>query len=685
MVELGRGTELSDARALEALVRMDQLATIRRGVLVALPVNSMLGVTITLVASRYGHGAVGVIWFVATSIVNVLRILLCLVPLPPMPSADNSSKDCASGARWGAEKHLHLLWAASLVSGLLWSLLPTLCDGYTTPQAIFYLTVVCGTTAGAVTSGTAYARIPISFITPPLLSVISCLLYAGGFDRNCLAATVVLYLAMLISVSRQGEAGFRVTSRLKNEATTMAKSLKEAHAHSVAIAEQMTHRASHDELTGLFNRAGFIQQVERCTDAGRSVFCLMLLDLDGFKSVNDVFGHTTGDRVLVEVARRLQEALTGEFTIARIGGDEFTVFYELRASDDPPHVLATRLITAIEVPYPAFDAGRLGVSIGIYQAQDVNIAEMLTCADEALYVAKSAGRNRYYLFDENLRDRLAMRCDVERDLQRALFDNALEVWYQPVFGGDGKKLVNFEALLRWKHPKHGWIPPADLVLTAAAAGHSEQLMHFIFREVCAMIQTLCELNIEHVWVAMNVSPREVSRIAIDEFVLERLDDLNLSPHMLEIEITEETAMDIRSVQDKMNRLASAGVRIAVDDFGVGYSSLASLRKLNLKRIKIDRCFVTGITESASDQILVQTILKLGQSLGIEVVAEGVETVEALHMLQKFGCELVQGYYLGYPAPKHEIIGWLQKREVQKTWTSVTEELNVVTGSYKEES
>lgn len=660
MTESEHGVEVSDARALEALVSRDQLTTIRRGVLVAIPVNSMLGVTITLVASRYGHGTAGVIWFAATSVINILRIALCLVSLPQVPDENVSTARGISAIRWPVEKHLRLLWIASSISGLLWSLIPILCDGYTSPQAIFYLTVVCGTTAGAVTSGTAYARIPISFITPPLLSVICCLLYADGFDRDCLAATVLLYLAMLISVSRQSEAGFRDTSRLKNEATTMARSLREAHAHSMAVAVQMTHRAVHDELTGLLNRMGFIQAVERFAVATTSSFCLMLIDLDGFKSVNDVFGHATGDRVLVEVARRLHEVLTDEFTIARIGGDEFTIFFDLRVTNDPLPVLATKLITAIEVPYPAFDAGRLGASIGIYLSHEVNIAEMLTCADEALYVAKTAGRNRYHLFDDTLRNRLAMRCDVERDLQRALADNALEVWYQPVFGSDGKKLVNFEALLRWKHPKHGWVPPEDLVATAAMAGHSERLMHFIFGEVCRLIQTLRTYRLEHIWVAMNVSPREVSRLAVDELVLERLDGLNLPPNMLEIEITEETAMDIRSVQDKMNRLAHAGVRIAIDDFGAGYSSLSSLRKLNLRRIKIDRCFVTSLTESASDQILVQTILKLGQSLGIEVVAEGVETAEALHLLQSFGCTFMQGYYLGRPAPKCEIIDWLEQ-------------------------
>jgi EAL domain-containing protein (putative c-di-GMP-specific phosphodiesterase class I) len=195
------------------------------------------------------------------------------------------------------------------------------------------------------------------------------------------------------------------------------------------------------------------------------------------------------------------------------------------------------------------------------------------------------------------------------------------------------------------------------------------LMGFIFDEVCDLIKMLRGFSLEHIWVAMNVSPREVSGIAVDEFVLERLENLGLPPAMLEIEITEETAMDIRSVQEKLSRLSRAGVRIAVDDFGVGYSSLSSLRNLRLDRIKIDRSFVTGIIGSASDQILVQTILKLGRSLGIEVVAEGVETAEALHLLQSFGCEFIQGYHLKHPAPKSEIAGWVQQLEFKRVQAS----------------
>lgn len=311
------------------------------------------------------------------------------------------------------------------------------------------------------------------------------------------------------------------------------------------------------------------------------------------------------------------------------------------------------------MPFIAFDPGHLSTSIGIYIAQSFNLTEMLTCADEALYAAKDAGRNRHYLFDNNLRRRLDMRRDIERDLPGALSDKALAIWYQPIFGKDGSELVNFEALIRWKHPKHGWIPPEDLVSTASMTGLSEPLIRFIFADVCSMIQTLLTLGLEHVWVAMNISPRELSRLPFDKILPSRLKDLTLPPNMLEIEITEETAIDTRSVQEKLRSLLCSGVRIAIDDFGSGYSSLAVLQRIHVNRIKIDQSFVSGLANSSSAQILVQTILKLGHSLGVEVVAEGVESEEDLILLQKFGCRLMQGYYLKRPAPRDEVVNWLR--------------------------
>jgi diguanylate cyclase (GGDEF)-like protein len=637
-----------DRERLEWLIRRDQWIATRRSAAIAIPVNTVLSLTSMFVASYYGQSRTGLAWLAASGAANGLRVVQYFAS-----SASVSGRQELSNR--AIDRHLRIAWLTTLLSGLVWALIPALCQGYTGPQTLFYLVVGCGITAGAVTHGTAYARAPIAFITPPLLSAIGCLVYIGGFDRTCLAGTMLLYLVTLIYTARQAEAGFRQTSRLKHEATAMALSLKAAHAQSLDIAEEMRHRATHDPLTGLLNRAGFLQEAKGRATVAALPMCLMLLDLDGFKAINDAFGHKAGDDVLIEVARRLQTLLPPDVTIVRLGGDEFAILYEAPPTGDPPSLLASRLIAAVGLPYAAFDAARVGVSIGIHLARGADLAEMLSCADEALYAAKSAGRNRHYLFDDILRTRLLMRRDVERDIAQALAECALEVWFQPIFGERGRTLHSLEALIRWRHPRHGWIPPAELMATAASAGFAEPLTRYILKNVCTMMQMLRQRGLEHIRVAMNISPREMSQLPVDELLLSVLAAQHLPRSMIEIEITEETALDILGVQQKLVALSEAGIRITVDDFGVGYSSLGSLRQFHVDRVKIDRCFVSGLAHSTGDQALVQAMLNLGRSLGFEVVAEGVETADDLHALQTLGCDFMQGYHLGRPLPLEESI------------------------------
>jgi diguanylate cyclase len=223
--------------------------------------------------------------------------------------------------------------------------------------------------------------------------------------------------------------------------------------------------------------------------------------------------------------------------------------------------------------------------------------------------------------------------------------------------------VTLEALLRWEHPRHGLVPAEEMISAAAMAGLAEPLLRFIFGEVCSMIRELRARGLEHARVAMNISPREISRVAIDEILLSGLKDKDCPASMLEIEITEETVLDIRSVQDKLVRLSRGGVHITIDDFGVGYATLAMLLQTHIDKIKIDRSFITGISTSKSNKILVQSILHLGRSLGIQVVAEGVETSDDHQLLKLIGCELMQGYYLRRPAPARAVIEWLQSEEI----------------------
>lgn len=631
---------------LKQLIRADQLNAVRRSVLISIPINIALGTIIMVVTIFYGHAVQGVTWFAGTLVINILRIALCRAPLPGAPATGM----LAWLAGLSLKRHLEIASVLAFISGSIWALMPLLCDGYTAPQSTFYLVVICGITAGAVTHGNAYAVIPTAFILTPLLAMAGCLIYAGGVDRIGLAIATFLYLGALIRSARESHALFYEGSRRKNEATALAGSLSQANARTTEIAEEMHHRAIHDTLTGLLNRAGFASEVEALTAGPHNSMCLMILDLDGFKSVNDVFGHRAGDDVLAEVAKRLQSTLPNSFTTARLGGDEFAVVFDPEANRAKPAEVAERLIAAIGQPFKGFDAGRVGVSIGIHQTRDrIGFSEMMICADSALYAAKSAGRNRHYMFDEQLDNRLKMKRDIERDLPRALAEEQLYMVFQPIMGEGGRRISNFEALLRWDHPRHGSVPPTDILEVAAVLGLSEPLMRFILNKSGTVVQHLKTLGKDDVWVAVNVSPREMSRLPVDAFVLEALKAWDVPSSMLEIEITEETAMDMRAVQGKLAALRQAGVRLAIDDFGVGYSSLSSLRHLQVDRIKIDKSFVTGLITSPADQVMVQAIINLGRSLNLDVVAEGVETSDIQAMLQTFGCRTMQGYHLGRPA------------------------------------
>ncbi|AWN55288.1 EAL domain-containing protein [Methylobacterium sp. 17Sr1-1] len=643
-----------DGPDLRASIRRDQLDAVRRSVRHAMPVNAILGATSALVAAQAGHAAAGLAWFAVSSVVNLTRFGLCRAPCAGLAVPEGAPPEQVRAGARAIDRHLRLATLTAFLSGLVWSLVALLCDGYTAPQTLFYLVVVCGITAGAVTHGMAFAAIPASFITPPLLTVAGCLAVAGEIDRIGLAFTVLLYLAALLRSAVETERGFRRTSRLKNEATALARARQEAHAAASALADEMRRRATHDALTGLMNRAGFAQGAEARILRPGPAACLMLLDLDGFKSVNDVYGHSTGDRVLIEVARRLRRTLPAEALAARFGGDEFAVLYDPAAGPSPAD-LAAALIQAVVEPFESFDTGRLGISIGLCHAHGPSLTEMLTCADEALYAAKAAGRNRFRIFDEGLRGRLEMRRDSERDLSHALAENGLAVWFQPIFGEGGRRVAGLEALVRWNHPVHGWIPPGEIVAAAARAGLTESLLRFILEQVCGAMQALRAGGVPDIRVAMNVSPREMAQIPVDEIVLDRLRALGLAPALLEIEITEETALDIEAVQGKLAALSRAGIRVALDDFGIGYSSLASLRQLRAGRVKIDRSLVTGLSASDDKRGLVQAVLGLGRALGLEVVAEGVETAEDLASLRILGCPFVQGYHLGRPVPADQAL------------------------------
>lgn len=652
-----------DDGMLSRMVRFDQLVMVRRSLLAVIPANVVLSIAATLVALNSGYVRGGLCWLALSVLVNLLRRSFLHRPLPTPPGGAQERDLRAEADTRPVEWQLRATAFAAAGVGALWALIPLLCEGYTSPQTLFYMTLVCGTCAGSVAYGTAYAKVPICFIAPPLLSVAGCLAYAGGFDNRALAVLALLYLAGLTRASIHGERAFRSASRLKNEATAMTTQLLQAHDAMQKSAHQLVFRASHDALTGLLNREGFSQRATQYIAAapGRA-HCLLLLDLDGFKTVNDAFGHKAGDRVLQDVGAWLRHELHAlQPVLGRWGGDEFAALYTVRDPQQAPTAVAGALIRSIPGA-TAHYGGHLGVSIGVVTSGATGISEiadMITVADEALYDAKRAGRNRFQVVDEALHKRLAMRRDVERDLLHAIQALEICVWYQPIVDVVAHRVHSIEALLRWNHPRHGWISPEQVVFAAAGTGLAEQLLRHILGDICLAIRTLDDSgsDLAQVPIAMNVSPREMAQLTVDEIVLGTLRQHGIARDRLQIEITEEVALDTPATRSRLGALSAAGIFIAVDDFGVGYSSLSSLRGDHVKQIKIDRSFISDLGASTENRVLVNSILQVGHALDVEVVAEGVETRDELDALRTLGCTLMQGYHFARPAPLADVVRW----------------------------
>jgi diguanylate cyclase (GGDEF)-like protein len=651
-----------NAENLRNAILTDQLFAVRATVAISIPVNILLGAASLLVAFHADRSVAGLLWFASSSVINILRLALCRVPVNMLEPRTTATP----WERWHPSVAVHLRSHTflALMSGLVWAFIPALCDWYTSSQTLFYLTVVCGITAGAVTHGFAYARIPVCFITPPLTSVFLCLLLAGGFERYALAATVLLYLAALIRGTRVGQALIVNDSKLKNEATALYRSLEIANHQKTLNKQEMQTRAITDQLTGLLNRHGFAQVVEQFAIL-REGGSLILIDLDGFKAVNDAYGHKFGDEVLAETARRLTDLLPGNTALARLDADKFAILFGKQLNGDDAKALAKRIITAVAVPFSRLDAGRVGASVGIYLGPITEIDEMMIYGGAALYAAKKAGRNQYRLFDDKLRMEAKVNRDIERDLSDALAKEALEVWYQPIMADNGTKVDTFEALLRWKHPQHGWLSPPNIISVAAATGLSEPLLRFILRDVAITALILRSINRGDIRVALNVSPRELAQIAVDDLILSKLEKMGVSPTSLELEITEDVAIDTGLVQNKLAKLADTGIRLVIDDFGMGYSSLGSLQQIRADRVKIDKAFVTGTTLGSANCSLIDALLRVSKAYGFDVVAEGVETEEDFLTMQKLGCPLMQGYFFARPMPRERAISWLSLQMIQK--------------------
>jgi diguanylate cyclase (GGDEF)-like protein/PAS domain S-box-containing protein len=429
----------------------------------------------------------------------------------------------------------------------------------------------------------------------------------------------------------------------------------------VRLEEQLRDQALHDPLTRLANRLLLQDRIDQALARGQlsdRAFALLLLDLDNFKNVNDSLGHAAGDHLLVAVAGRLKACLRASDSAARLGGDEFAILLEEVTDADHAASVAERLVEALRTPFTVEQREIfLGVSIGVAMsdAQRQSADEMLRDADLAMYVAKAQGRGRHVVFSPMMREAALDRVALEHDLRRAVNAGDLHLVYQPQVDLQTGATVGVEALVRWRHPVHGNVPPDRFIPLAEEAGLIGALDAWVLETACAQTMVWREAGAGGLTVAVNLSGTEFEDGALVDRIADVLERHRLSPSDLELEITERVAVQQeRSARETLDRLRAMGVRISIDDFGTGYSMLASLRQFPGDKLKVDKSFVAEIVDRQDRAPLVAAIVAMGHGLGLEVIAEGVETEEQLAALRRLGCDGAQGYYLGRPTEAREI-------------------------------
>ncbi len=439
------------------------------------------------------------------------------------------------------------------------------------------------------------------------------------------------------------------------------------------LEQELRHQALHDALTGLANRALYSDRVAHALarhDRSGADLAVLLIDLDDFKSVNDVFGHGTGDELLVEVARRLSGAVRRGDTVARLGGDEFAVLLDEPLVGGEPQRIARRILEAMTAPVDLHTGAQVvGASIGIAFARARTTAEeLLRDADLAMYVAKQQGKGRIVTFDEGMHLQAQERLALTSELASALrAGDQLTLHYQPIVRLETEEIVGVEALVRWQHPTRGMLPPLSFIPLAEESGLIVELGRWVLREATRQLAKWAALDasLDGLTMSVNASARQLDEPHFVEDVRAALEQAGLPPAALVIEITESLIMQqAEAVVDRLVELRTLGVRIAIDDFGTGYSSLGYLKRLPVDQLKVDRGFTVDLCATGRPHALAEAIVRIGASLEIETLAEGIERPVELEHLLALRCTYGQGYLFAKPLPADDCFELLRAGDPQ---------------------
>ena len=431
---------------------------------------------------------------------------------------------------------------------------------------------------------------------------------------------------------------------------------------------RLAYMANYDSVTGLPNRHLLRERLDRAIKheaRSHRHLAIMFLDLDNFKSINDTLGHDVGDRVLQVVANRLLACLRESDTVARIGGDEFTVLVEDMTTMESIAALAQQIIDSLSLPFPL--DGRemfctVSVGIAIYPDDSESLDGLMKSADSAMYRAKEQGRNTYRFFTEDMHRRAYERLLLENRLRGALKRGEFQLHYQPQIDVVSGATVGIEALLRWNDEERGLVPPVEFIGVLEDTGMIVEVGHWVLEEACAFNQSLREIGLPPIRVAVNISPRQFRQKGLVESIRQILSNTGLGAEYLDLEITESVLVDAVDAPDVLERLSGMGVRLSIDDFGTGYSSLSYLKRFPIDTLKIDRSFVRDIMTDSDDAAITVAIIALSRSLRLKVLAEGVETAEQLASLRHHGCDEIQGFLYARPMPGDALVAWLRQEQ-----------------------
>ncbi|MCE0493318.1 sensor domain-containing protein [Vibrio salinus] len=412
-----------------------------------------------------------------------------------------------------------------------------------------------------------------------------------------------------------------------------------------------------DSLTGLYNRSGFIKRLDLLIK-DKTPLILYYIDIDNFKNINDSLGHTIGDKVIREISTRLKRTVPSDAVLGHLGADEFAVILPEPPMPEIETQLAEKIIALINEPFNLnYFSKRLACSIGTvsFPENGTDARNLLQNADTAMYEAKSRGRNRTIAFEERMNKEARTRLWLEIELQKALQQNGLEVWYQPKVSARDYSINGAEALIRWKHPVEGYISPGAFIPVAEKAGLIEQVGRVVMREVFATVKRWNQQKILPGKVAINLSPEQFGNPKLIKYMSQLLNATRLEPSCITFELTETAVMsDGDHTIQMLNSIKKLGFTLSIDDFGTGYSSLSYLARFPIDELKIDRAFITDVDTLPKQVTVIENIINLGKSLNLSVVAEGVETQSQAQLLSSLNCHSIQGFHFYRPQPRNEV-------------------------------